>query len=86
VSPSEALKLEEETRQQSLSKTWFSYRAGRITASNMMAVVKTNGAMPSPSLIKRICYPEVFKFSSVATRYDNENIIKYRNDRYVLNS
>ncbi len=62
MSVSEALKLEEETRQQSSSKTWFSYRAGRITASNMKEVMKTNRAMPSPSLIKRICYQKFLNF------------------------
>lgn len=69
ITSSQASKLEEETRQQSSSKAWFVHRAGRITASNMKAASKTNIHMPSKSLIKRLCYPEAYKFSTKATRY-----------------
>ena len=62
--------FEVETRGQSSNKIWFMYRAGRITASNIKSAARTNHSMPSQSLIKRICYPEAFKFSTKATRYD----------------
>ncbi|XP_028415497.1 uncharacterized protein LOC114538527 [Dendronephthya gigantea] len=61
--------LEAETRRQSNSKLWFTHRAGRITASRLKSVVRTNPEKPSKSLIKSICYPEAYRFSSEATRY-----------------
>ena len=66
--PEQAVKLETETRGQSSKKSWFLHRAGRITASNFKSVVVTNPCMPSQSLIKRICYPEAFKFTTAATK------------------
>ena len=39
-----------------------------ITASNMKAVARTI-LMPSQSLMKLLCYPEAYKFSTKATRY-----------------
>jgi len=52
-----------DTLGQSADKVWFIHRAGRITASNFKSVCHTN---PSP---KRICYPDVYKFSNEATKY-----------------
>ena len=63
----EVTQVEKATREQSLSKIWFEQRAGRITASKMHDVMKTSLTSPSVSLIKSICYPEVFRFSSKAT-------------------
>ena len=60
--------VEKETQLQSHSKLWYSYRAGRVTASCMKAVCHTNVANPSQSLIKSICYPEEFSFSSKQTK------------------
>ncbi len=59
--------IERETRDQSNSKLWFEYRAGRITASRMRSVCHTNSSNPSQSLIKTIVYPEAFKFSTNST-------------------
>ena len=56
--------VEEATRDQSQSTLWYKYRAGRVTASRMKSVCHTK---PAQSLIKCICYPEAFKFSSTAT-------------------
>ena len=53
-----AEQVELEIRQQAKSNLWYKFRAGRITASNMKAVCRTNSANPSKSLIKRICYPD----------------------------
>ena len=54
------------SRSQSQSKRWFKYRAGRITASRMKAVCRTDASNPSQSLIKSICYPEAFSFTTKA--------------------
>ena len=56
--------VEQETRAQSHSKFWFKQRAGRVTASEIKVGCHTNLAHPSHSLIKTICYPEEFSFSS----------------------
>ena len=61
--------VERETRTQSSSRIWYRQRAGRITASKLKQVVRTNPEKPAKSLIKSICYPEAHRFSSVATRY-----------------
>ena len=70
--------VEQETRAQSLSKFWFKQRAGRVTASKLKAVCRTNLAHPSHSLIKTICYPEEFSFSSKQTAYGSKNGKKAR--------
>lgn len=54
------LAIEKSTHDQSNSKLWFNYRAGRVTAPRTKAVCKTDSALPSQSLIQSICYPEVF--------------------------
>jgi hypothetical protein len=59
--------VERETRKQSSCKLWFTYRAGRITASRMKYVCHTDPTNPSQSLVKSICYPEAYRFSSKAT-------------------
>ena len=56
--------IEKATRDQSNSNLWFKYRAGRITASKMKVVCRTDAAKPAQSLIKGICYPETFTFKS----------------------
>ena len=59
--------VEKVTRDQSKSRLWFKYRAGRITAARMKAVCHTDAGKPSQSLIKTICYPEALSFTSKAT-------------------
>ena len=61
--------IEVETKAQSSSQVWFEQRAGRITASKFKSVCHTNPQKPSLSLVKTICYPTVYKFSSAATRF-----------------
>ena len=61
--------LEMLTRDQASSKDWFLYRAGRITASKFRAAAHTDVSQPSSSLVRSICYPEAFRFSTVATRW-----------------
>ncbi len=64
-----AVAVEKATKDQSGSKLWFKYRAGRITASRMKSVCHTDTASPAQSLIKSICYPDAFKFTSKATSW-----------------
>ena len=66
ITASMAESIEAATKAQSGSKLWFQYRAGRVTASRMKAVCHTN---ESKSLIKCICYPEVFSFTSKQTSW-----------------
>ena len=69
ISKEMAEKVEQATRSQSHSKLWFKYRAGRITASRMKAVCRTDPGNPAQSLIKSICYPEAFSFTTAATKW-----------------
>ena len=69
VTAEQAKEVESATREQAKSKVWYRFRAGRITASKVKSVCKTNMASPAQSLIKSICYPESSKFSSEATRW-----------------
>ena len=64
--------IERGTRSQSHSRLWFTYRAGRVTASKMKSVCHTNPGKPSQSLIKTICYPEEFGFSLSVNRLHGE--------------
>ena len=64
-----AVAVETETRAQSKSNLWFTYRAGRVTASRMKSVCHTDPAYPSQALIKGIVYPEVHRFTSTATTW-----------------
>ena len=73
VSVEQAKSVEILTKNQSNSKLWFRYRAGRITASNFKGVVHTDISQPSQSLIKRICYPEGFKFKAKSTQWGLEH-------------
>ena len=71
--------IEKATLDQSSSKLWFKYRAGRITASRMKSVCHTNAVKPAQSLIKGICYPEVFSFKTKATIWGCQHEQKARN-------
>ena len=68
--------VEVATRKQHLSKNWFHFRTGRITASKIYRVCYTTVTNPSISLIKEICCPESYKFKSQATKWecDHESI------------
>ena len=61
--------VELETRKQHKTNLWFKYRAGRVTASRMKTVCHTNMTNPSQSLVKGICYPEAFTFTSKQTNW-----------------
>ena len=61
--------VEEATRDQAKSEEWFHFKAGRISSSTMKACCRTNPSKPSISLIKRICYPSDYKFTTSATTW-----------------
>ena len=60
--------LEQSTRKQAKCKLWKVHHEGRITASNLKAVDRTNPCMPAESLIKRICYPQAYSFTTESTK------------------
>ena len=68
VTNEQAQCLEEKTREQSKSKLWHRYRAGRITASKIKQVARCDPLNPSISLVRSICYPDIMKFTSSAIR------------------
>ena len=61
------------TRAQANSRIWFQQRTGRVTASKLKTVTHSPVEQPSQSLIKLICYPEVHKFSTEATKWGCEH-------------
>lgn len=61
--PSQALLLRRRQSSRLPSALWFTFRAGRITASMVHAVCRTSLTRPSVSIVKRICYPESSFFS-----------------------
>ena len=68
VSLEQIVTMEKSTHRQAQNKLWFRHREGRITASNFKAAARTSRSMPAVSLIKRICYPQAYKFSTKSTR------------------
>lgn len=69
ITDEQSRNIEASTRDQAQSKTWFRFRAGRVTASKFKAAVHTDLSQPSQSLLKSICYPESYKFSNKATKW-----------------
>ena len=61
--------VEKATRNQSSSRLWYVYRAGRVTASRMKQACRTDPALPAKSLLKSICYLEAYKFATEATQW-----------------
>ena len=69
ITGDQAKAVEAKTRDQTKSRIWFRMRAGRITASKFKGACCTDPANPSKSLILSVCYPEVYRFSSEATKW-----------------
>ena len=69
LSSEEILQIKKDTQNQAKGSAFFRHRAGRIGASVSGAVCRTNPAPPSKTLIKSICYPNVFKVNTKAVIY-----------------
>eukprot|EP00112_Aurelia_sp_Birch-Aquarium-sp1_P007230 Seg1787.7 transcript_id=Seg1787.7/GoldUCD/mRNA.D3Y31 product="hypothetical protein" protein_id=Seg1787.7/GoldUCD/D3Y31 len=69
ISGEDAKQIELDTRSQAKGSAFFQHRAGRIGASMSKSASHTDPSQPSQSLIKSICYPEIFKFTNAATEY-----------------
>lgn len=70
--------MEKDTRGQFRSNKWFSFRAGRCTASNAKAICRTSLTQPSISLVRKVCYPLDQRFHSDATDWglNNEEVAR----------
>ena len=55
---------ENQTRDQSENKLWFDVKSGRIGPSKIKSSCSTNSCLPSQSLIKSICCPELTEFTN----------------------
>ena len=73
VTPQMVINLTQLTQGQSNSRMWYRYKAGRVTASQFRQILHTNPNQPSLSLLKAICYPESYKFSTQATSWGCEH-------------
>lgn len=62
--------VERDTVEQATGKAFFRHCAGRIGASKCNAVCHSDPSQPSQSLIKTICYPDIFNFTTKATKQD----------------
>ena len=73
LSDDEITLIEEDTRDQAKGAAFFKHRAGRVGASMSHSVAHTNPALPSQSIIKTICYPQLFKVDNPAVRHGCKN-------------
>ena len=73
VTEEEVNNVEAFTREQSKSKLWHDFRAGRITASKIKQVCSTDPDNPSQSLIMSVCYPDSRKIVTDATQWGIQN-------------
>ena len=76
ISSEEAKAVLIKTTKQSQSQSWHLFRQGRITASVMKAVCRTNVNNPSLSLIKRICYQSKFRNEATDWGLKKENVAR----------
>ena len=78
VTKEQSQSVERATSGETNDKAWFRFRAGRIPASKLHIVCHSDVALPSQSLIKGICYPESYRFSSKSTDWgcDHEKIAR----------
>lgn len=79
-SQNELNEIERLTQDQSDSKQWYRFRAGRVTASQFYKVCRTSLLKASVSLIERICWPEKFIFESKQTNHGKKNEPYARSD------
>ena len=76
--------VEKDTRAQAKSSGFFRHHAGRIGASSNGIAFRSNLSQPLQALIKMICYPNVFKVNTKATRHgckhEDDAIRAYENE------
>ena len=76
--------VEKDTRAQAKSSGFFRQRAGRIGVSASGAAFHSKLSQPPQALIKTICYPNVFKMNTKATRHgckhEDDAICAYENE------
>ena len=76
--------VEKDTRAQAKSSGFFRHHAGRIGASSSGVAFRSNLSQPPQALIKMICYPNVFKVNTKATRHgckhEDDAIRAYENE------
>lgn len=78
VTLEQSLSIEKLTKKQRKSKHWQIYRQGRVTASQSMAIFKTNMGDPSRSVVMTCCYPTITSINNAAIKYVMINIlVKY---------
>ena len=65
--------IEKDTITHAKGTAFYQHRAGRIGASKCYAACRTDPALPLQSLIKTVCYPDISRFSSAATRHGCEH-------------
>ena len=68
LSSEEISDIEKKTRGQRKNENWFSYRIGRISASNVGDVVKSRSFTSNITVLKKICKPSL-NLTSPALRY-----------------
>ena len=61
--------VQKDTIAQSSGTNFFKHRTGRIGASQSNAAAHSDPALPSQSLIQRICYPELHKINTKAVHH-----------------
>ena len=61
--------IEKETQKRSKGTSFYHHRAGRIGVPVCKQACNTHPAQPSQSLIKSMCYPNLFKFTTAATEH-----------------
>ena len=69
ISETDIKLTEKDTQKQLKGACFYHHRAGRIGASISKLACHTNPAQPSQSLIKAICYSNLFKFSTAAMEH-----------------
>ena len=73
VSSDQSAKIEKRTKGQYDNKEWYTYRSGRVTASNMKRVCRTSIDNPSKSVVNTVCYPRSNSISSAACNWGRDH-------------
>ena len=71
--------MQKDTTAQSSGTNFFKLRAGRIGASQSKAAAHSDPALPSQSLIQRICYRELHKINTKGASMRPQQSVPLRN-------